>query len=101
MERTFYFGVLVLLCLISCISSASISSTGTGSVVAMDLDVRPVNEDPLVSSIKVSSAAIQIIRPKSQANTPLAKRHLLLPHNSKPISNPSAAQVIVTKYFEA
>lgn len=67
----------------------------------MDIELRPGNEDPLVNSIKVSSAAIQIIRPKSQANTPLAKRHLLLPRNNKSISNPSGAQVIVTKYFES
>lgn len=79
------------------------TGTGSGSVIPVNLD-QSINEaePPLnhINSIKVSSAAIRIVRPKSHA-LPLAKRRLLLRRDSnstKPISN--GAQVIVTQYFE-
>lgn len=64
---------------------------------------QPIYEDPLISSIKVSSAAIRI-RPKLQTTT-VAKRplrHLSPRHdNSTNInSSPNAARVIVTKHFD-
>lgn len=83
--------------------------TGSGSVVPVIFDEQSITEEepPVLSppnnhinSIRVSSAAIRIIRPKSHA-IPLAKRRLLLRRDSsnrKPISN--GAQVIVTQYFE-
>lgn len=71
---------------------------GTGSVAEMDIETT-VNEDPLVSSIKVSSASIKINRSKSNP-VPLAKRRLLLRGDNKITSNPNIAQVIVTKYEE-
>lgn len=63
---------------------------------------QPIHEEQLVNSIKVSSAAIRIIRPKSPA-VPLAKRRLLLRrdnNNNSSLNASSAAQVIVTQYIE-
>lgn len=78
---------------------------GKGTAIALD-SVQPFKEEQHVNSIKVSSAAIRIIRPRSQA-LPLAQRRLLLrrdsntPSNpSNAVSNPNAAQVIVSQYFE-
>lgn len=78
-----------------------VTGTGTGTAIPISVD-QPINEDPLINSIKVSSAAIRIIRPKSQ-NVPLAKRRLLLRrdnNNNRTTSLSSGAQVIVTQYIE-
>lgn len=88
------------------IDCATISSSGKGTAVAVAVDVdQPIHQEQLVNSIKVSSAAIRIIRPKSQT-VPLAKRRLLLRRDNNNNSSPSAsnassaAQVIVTQYIE-
>lgn len=82
------------------------TGTGSGSVIPVNLDQSINDEEPQpltlnhINSIRVSSAAIRIVRPKSHT-IPLAKRRLLLRRDSnstKPISN--GAQVIVTQYFE-
>lgn len=86
------------------ISCATISSSGKGTAVAVDVE-QPIHEEQLVNSIKVSSASIRIVRPKSHT-VPLAKRRLILRrdnHNKSSSSAPnapSAAQVIVTQYIE-
>lgn len=86
--------------------------TGTASVVAMDTSIQPAYQqqeppEQQQQTIKVSSAAIRIVRPKSN-EIPLAKRRLLRRRDSSnenrsnqaQASAQTQAQVIVTQFIE-
>lgn len=65
----------------------------------MDTVLSAANEERHVNTIKVSSAAIRIVRPKSN-ETPLAQRRLLRRRDNPPNDKQHQAQVIVTQFLD-